>query len=373
MNSPLQGGSKRGASWDGPSFAPRTSMPRRSRARRRILGVLLGVVAGVAAWLTLAVDRIEEGRSSVMEAVLPGGESSPSEGQGSVSELPPLTFAAEEELKVDLRDPPAAGLVFNLDSGEVMWERNPRSRQSVASLTKVMTALLVADDLGRAERKVKIDRRATGTAGSGGPIGSAVGLEPGKEVQAGALFQAMLIASANDAATALAIDAAGSEGAFVRRMNGRARELGLRCTRFVSPHGFERSNRSCPADLAQLTQLAMDEPAIERVVRKRRAVIDFPMPGNRRHLATTNPLLQEGYAGTIGLKTGFTAEAGRSLIAVVRRDGRELGAVLLDSTYPAMQARRLLDVAFGKDRVATDGGRGDGREKRSAGSSPGRG
>jgi D-alanyl-D-alanine carboxypeptidase (penicillin-binding protein 5/6) len=348
MNSPLQGGSKRGAAWEGPSFAPRA--PRGGRVARRALGVLLGALAGVAAWLTFAVDRVEEGgRLGVLGAVLPGDQSGPSEGRaagGGERGPGPLDFEADDRLHVDLSNPPAAGLVVDLDSGEVLWERRPRAQRPVASLTKVMTALLLADELRRPERKVEIDRPATGTTGSGGPIGSAVGLEPGRKVELGALWRAMLIASANDAATALAIDAAGSERAFVRRMNERAGELGLRCTRFVSPHGFERGNRSCPADLAQLSRLAMEEPAIERVARKRRAVVDFPMPGGRRHLATTNPLLQDGYPGAVGLKTGFTQDAGRSLIGVARRDGRELAAILLDASDPAMQARRLLDAAF---------------------------
>jgi D-alanyl-D-alanine carboxypeptidase (penicillin-binding protein 5/6) len=98
------------------------------------------------------------------------------------------------------------------------------------------------------------------------------------------------------------------------------------------------------------------------VARKERVVVDFPIEGGERHLATTNPLLQADYEGTIGLKTGYTEEAGSSLAAVVRRDGRTLAAVLLDAPDVQAQAERLLDAAF-EDR-------GGGQEKRGRRGSP---
>lgn len=350
MTSPLQGGKKRGIGWDGPSLA----RPHGRRRRwRRPVGAAAAVLAAIALLVTLGAVELDEPAGLGTLATLPA------EGGGAEPGRPPAIERRRERqaeserqaqaiavtgggpmLSVELEDPPAAGLVFDVETGEILWERDRRGERPIASLTKIMTAVLVAKELGRTEREIQVDGRAEGTEGS------AIGLEAGMRVEAGALFNAMLIASANDAADALAIDAAGSTGRFVRRMNSRARELDLDCTHFVSSHGLEPENRSCAEDVAALVRLAMDSGRIRAVAAKERAVVDFPIAGGRRHLASTNPLLQADYPGTIGLKTGYTLEAGRSLAAVVRRDGRTLGAVLLDSPDPALQAERLFDAAF---------------------------
>jgi D-alanyl-D-alanine carboxypeptidase (penicillin-binding protein 5/6) len=306
------------------------------------------LVAGVAGWLAFGDGDIgDSSRLGTLGILTPGAEREPAppqRPQPTRAEEAALSLGGRDEVAVEFEDPPAAGLLFDLDSGDVLWRRHAHDERPVASLTKIMTALLVAEDLRRPRRQVEIGSDAAGLEASGGVLGSAVGLEAGMRVSVGALFHAMLISSANDASTALAIESAGSVARFVEGMNRRARRLELDCTRFVSAHGLEPENRSCAADLGALTRLAMAEPLIERVARKPRAVVDFPIAGGRRHLATTNPLLQEGYAGTIGLKTGFTEQAGSSLAAVVRRDGRTLGVVLLDSEDPSGQAEKLFEA-----------------------------
>jgi D-alanyl-D-alanine carboxypeptidase len=96
----------------------------------------------------------------------------------------------------------------------------------------------------------------------------------------------------------------------------------------------------------------MEEPRIARIVGRNGTVVPFPIKGGQLHLAPTNPLLRTGYPGTIGLKTGYTGEAGRSLVAVVHREGRTLGAILIDSPDPAVQARKLFDKVFGEPAVS---------------------
>jgi D-alanyl-D-alanine carboxypeptidase (penicillin-binding protein 5/6) len=253
-----------------------------------------------------------------------------------------------DPLAVTLDDEPAAGIVVDVDTGRTLWASDVREERPVASLTKIMTALLVVDELAEPGRRVPIGPEAVGAAGTGDLTGSAIGLEQGMRVKVAALFQSMLIASHNDAATALAVQAAGSERRFVALMNRRAEALGLDCTRFVSAHGFEPQNRSCALDLAAMTRLAVRERRIRSVARRERAVVDFPADGGRRYLYTTNPLIETGYRGAIGLKTGYTEQAGRSLVAVVRRGDRTLAAVLLDSPNPEGQARLLLDAAFSR-------------------------
>jgi len=157
----------------------------------------------------------------------------------------------------------------------------------------------------------------------------------------------LVMISGNDAGIALAGHVSGSERRFVRAMNRRARRLGLRCTRFASAHGLQRGNRSCAADLAVMTRVAMRRPRVARIARKRQSNLRFPsVDGGRLVLFTTNPLIRSGYRGAVGLKTGYTRPAGRCLVAVARRRGRTLGAVLLNSPDPGKQAARMLDKGF---------------------------
>ena len=210
----------------------------------------------------------------------------------------------------------------------------------VASLTKVMTALVVATST-RPRDRVRVPREAVRTTGR--KLGV---FKVGKTIPVEPLLSAALITSANDAAIALAHHVGGSVPGFARLMNERARVLGLRCSRFVSPHGLERGNRSCAADLAAMTRLALATPRIARIARIPYTQIRAAVKGGRLYLATTNPLLAAGYRGTVGLKTGYTVAAGRCLIAVVRRGGRTLGVVLLGSPNPGEQAKRLIERAL---------------------------
>ena len=283
------------------------------------------------------------------------GGSSARAGQGSSLPLPePVPGAAPQPTNpyavslqgvdafhVHFRKPPRAGVVFDLDSGEVLWRRDPVRRLPIASLTKIMTALLVVERTEPTE-SVRITKAALNYSGSG------VGLLPkGRHVPLEALLNGLLIVSGNDAAIALAVHLAGSERSFVREMNQRARELGLSCTRFASSHGLESGNRSCAADLATLSRVAMREFRIARVVRKRSTALRFPIKARRIFLYTHNPLVRTRYPGAMGLKTGFTNAAGRCFVGVARRGGRTLGVVLLHSPDPGRQARRLLNEGFG--------------------------
>lgn len=342
MSSPLQGGGRRRA-FGGidSSFAP----PRGRSRLARVLLVLASALAATVGWLALgATETTERDASAALIAPVPRAPGVPSKSEEAASAA--VDLDRDDSLDVELEKPPGAGVLFDLDSGEVLWREDPSQELPVASLTKMMTALVVVDR-AKPDREYRVTRQAIDFSGS------AVGLPRGKRVEAESLLAAMLIQSGNDAATALAIGVAGSEKRFVRLMNERARKLGLDCTKFVSPDGLEPGNRSCAADLAALARLAMDEPRIRRIVRQEEAAVPFPIAGGRQHLATTNPLLKTGYAGTIGLKTGFTERAGPCLVGVVRRGGRTLGVVLIDSADPNRDARALFDRAF---RAGSGGG-----------------
>jgi serine-type D-Ala-D-Ala carboxypeptidase (penicillin-binding protein 5/6) len=254
--------------------------------------------------------------------------------------VPEVPLSGADAVDLDLRKPPRAGLVFDVETGAVLWRRRPVEQLPVASLTKIMTALVVTAAAGPDE-PVRITSAALSYQGSG------VGLLPrGKRVRLETLLGGLMIVSGNDAAIALSVHVAGSERRFVRLMNERARRWGLECTRFVSSHGLEPGNRSCAADLAVLTRMAVADRRIARVARRRQAVYRFPIKGRKLYLSTHNPLFRLGYPGAIGLKTGYTDEAGRCFVGVARRGGRTLAVVLLDSRNPGTHAAKLLDEGF---------------------------
>ncbi len=247
---------------------------------------------------------------------------------------------ADETLPIerDFKQAPRAGILFDVDTGRVLWERHPRRELPIASLTKMMTALVIADAHEGGER-VMISKRAVRTTGS------KVGLLPrGKQVQLSALLHGLLLVSGNDTAVALAEHDSGSVNRFVKKMNARAREMGLRCTRFSSPHGLaDHGNRSCPRDLAAMGRAILDDGRLAKVVATRNASFDFPIKGGRLDLYNNNPLMQMGRPGITGVKTGYTDAAGRCYVTTAKRGGRHLGVVLLHSPDPIAQIDKLLD------------------------------
>ena len=310
-----------------------------------VLALLAPVGVGVAAYLTFVRDE--------RAAAVPVAAGGPAANSALVSQTPksPVPPAAPavrlqgvDAFRLHFRQQPRAALLFDVETGDVLWRRQALRRLPMASLTKIMTAILVVERT-KPREQVRIGPSALKYEGSG------VGILPrGRKVPVETLMHGLLLASANDAAIALAGHVAGSERRFVRSMNRRARRLGLRCTRFASSHGLQRGNRSCAADLAVLTRIAVREKRIRRIVRKRQSNLRFPVKGGRLSLYTTNPLLRSGFRGTIGLKTGYTNPAGRCLVAVARRRGRTLAAVLLNSPDPARQAAKMLDVGFRRPR-----------------------
>jgi serine-type D-Ala-D-Ala carboxypeptidase (penicillin-binding protein 5/6) len=255
--------------------------------------------------------------------------------------LPLALSATADRVNVAFKRPPRSGLLFDLDTGEVLWRRLPDRVLPIASLTKMMTALIVVDR-APPDAKVRVTKEALAYKGS------AVGVLPkGKRVKLETMLNGLLLPSGNDAAIALAQRTSGTVAGFVARMNERAEDLGLACTRFSSPDGFEDAgNHSCAIDLAELARAVLDKPRLARIVRRRRAVLPFPIKGGRLYLFNNNPLLRAGYPGTIGIKTGYTDAAGRCLVAAARRNGRRLGVVLLHSPDPGKQATQLLNRGF---------------------------
>lgn len=247
----------------------------------------------------------------------------------------------QDVVHIAFHHPPRAGVLFNLTTGQVLWQRNPFKRLRIASLTKMMTALLTVQSAPPTAR-VLITKAAVASAGS------KVGVLPlGKHVRLETMLYGLLLPSGNDAAVALAQHVAGSIERFVTRMNAQAAKLGMGCTRYSSPSGyFNANNFSCAADLAVLAHTDLLQPRLAKIVRTYTASLPLPIKGGKVYLYNNNPLLIYHYPGVTGLKTGFTDAAGRCLVATAERDGVRLGVVVLHSPNPGTQAKQLLDRGF---------------------------
>jgi serine-type D-Ala-D-Ala carboxypeptidase (penicillin-binding protein 5/6) len=259
---------------------------------------------------------------------------------------PPLKLAGigvpqQDSVHIPFHEPPRAGVLFNLDTGQVLWQRNPYTRLRIASLTKMMTALLTVES-SPPDAPVLITRQAVDQSGS------KVGVLPlGKHVRLETLLYGLLLPSGNDAAVALAQHVAHSVSDFVMRMNAEAAKLGMGCTRYSSPSGYYNAgNFSCAADLALLAHVDLAQPRLARITRTFTAALAFPIKGGKLYLYNNNPLLRYAYPGVTGLKTGYTLEAGDCLVATAERHGVRLGVVLLHSRDPATQASQLLNRGF---------------------------
>ena len=309
--------------------------PRRRRTALWVAGVVVVVAAaGAASWYFL-LRHTSHGtaQAAVHRAhVRPKPKRPPGP--------PGIYFPGRNLVPVHFGNPPRVGVLFSLDSGEVLWSASPFERVPIASLTKIMSAIIIVDHTHDSEL-------APVTSEALHYQGQALGeLPPHKKVPVKGLLAGMLLTSANDATIDLADYVAGSDRQFAGLMNQTAGQLGLRCSHFVSSYGLQDGNQSCGADLASLARMAMSRPRISELSSQPQAKVPFPIKGGFLYVSSTNPLYAIGYPGTIGLKTGTTTAAGKCLVAIVRRHGRTFGAVLLNSPNPATQAVKLFDAAF---------------------------
>ena len=287
-------------------LAAKRAEARRARRRRWVVEAVLAVVLALVAVLVLMSSRVSD-RSAQLTVPAAPHASPPSRSQYGA-------IPAAHQVRVNFKAPPWSGLLFDVRTGAVLWARDPERVLAIASLTKMMTALVVVAH-GHLSDRVLITPQAVHYSGSG--IGL---LPPGKKVPLTALLYGLLLPSGNDAAIALAQHVAGTQTRFVAMMNARAAQMGLRCTRFSSPSGIvDQGNHSCARDLAVLTQAVLEQPLLARIVGTRSAILPFPIKGGKLYLYNNNPLMYLGYRGVDGVKTGYTVAAGPCLVATVRR------------------------------------------------------
>ena len=232
-----------------------------------------------------------------------------------------------------------AAIVVDAGSGRVLWQRQPHERRKVASLTKIMTALLALR---------KLDPNDVVTVDKSVPRVPLVreGLRAGERVKAWKLFYSMLLYSGNDDALALAIAAGGDKWTFVREMNDEARRLGLHDTHFISPSGVvDRDNYSSAWDMAALTRVALRNERFDRLVRTKIIHVPWSAPTYSK-VYVNNNLMLRSYRGANGVKTGYTHKSGPCLVVSATRHGRTVIAVLLDDPNMYADATRMLNFGF---------------------------
>ena len=236
-----------------------------------------------------------------------------------------------------------SGVLMEKETGEILYQKNAHTAMAPASVTKVMTLLLVMEALDAG--KISMDDMVTVSPNAASMGGSQVYLEPGEQMSMDDMLKATVIASGNDAATALAEHVAGSAEGFVSLMNERAKELGMNDTVFKNCTGLDVEGHVTSAyDIALMSRalIAHDE------IKKYTTLWMDSLRNGAFQLANTNKLIRS-YNGITGLKTGFTSTAKYCLSATAERDGMELIAAVMG--VPTSQERfssaaSLLDYGF---------------------------
>ncbi len=247
----------------------------------------------------------------------------------------------------------AKGAVLaNAATGQVLWGRGLTAERPMASVTKVMTALMVLDS-GNLNQEIRVPKAAFDYAWKYG--GETAALHPGDHLTATQLLEALLLPSGADAAYTLANAYGPGLPAFVARMNSTAARLGMTHTHFTSPDGLpyptETSTYSTPLDLLTLGLAAMRIPAFRSIVDQQFYHLQKG-PGHHQYWWDNTSALMETYPGAVGIKDGFTDDAGHCLLFEAVKNGRTLIGVVLDSPASgvaagAQAAARMLNWGFG--------------------------
>ncbi len=229
-----------------------------------------------------------------------------------------------------------AAIVIEAVSGRVLYEKNAYKRNSIASTTKIMTAIVALEN-GNDNEDVIVSKKAASISGS------QVNLKEGQSYKLGDLMYAMMLRSGNDAAIAIAEHVGGSVESFAEMMNRKAAEIGAANTNFVTPHGLDNPQHySTPYDLALITQYALKNEKFSKIVGTKNSTFQG---GN---ITNTNEMLG-AYPGVDGVKTGYTGQAGRCLVTSATRNGLRIITVVLNCgsrTIRAQNSKKLLDYAF---------------------------
>lgn len=247
-----------------------------------------------------------------------------------------------------------AAILMDMESGTVLFERNPDRKTWPASTTKIMTCMLAIENCSLDET-VKITPEANKVPADS----SKMGLTTGEEMTMADLLYGMMMKSGNDAAIAVAIHVSGSVDAFVDRMNQRAKELGCTGTHFVNPHGYhDTEHYSTARDLALIARQAMQYDAFREIVAAKSYTLAATNQREKKRLETENPMFvatsQYYYPNLIGIKTGYHSKAGRCFVGAASESGVTLISVTLRGSAREnswKDTAKLLDYGFSRYRT----------------------
>ncbi len=229
--------------------------------------------------------------------------------------------------------------VIDAQTGMVLYEKNAYTRHSMASTTKIMTALLALEN-SKEKEMVTVSKNAAGTEGS------SIYLKSGEVVPMEVLLYGLMLESGNDAAIAIAEHIGGSVENFAQMMTKRAQELGAKNTQFQNPNGLDAEGHFTTAyDLALITRTALFNPRFSEIVATKKKSFSASETSTARSFFNHNKLLSL-YSGCIGVKTGFTKKTGRCLVSAARRNNSTLICVTLNAPNDWNDHTRLLDYAF---------------------------
>lgn len=286
--------------------------------------------------------------------------------------LSPLAGAIDYEGVPSITVDAKSALLIDLDSDQVLYDQDADQQRYPASITKIMTALLTLEAVGRGEldlsTEVTVDAAALTDITDDS---STANLKAGEVISVKNLLYCLLVSSANEAANILAMTVCGDTPTFVERMNQRAQELGMTGTHFVNPHGLHDPDHYSTAwDIYKMTKQAMTHAAFREIVSTSYYTVPATNLSAERSLINTNALLTSGkypgytFSGTIGVKTGSTGQAGFCLVAAAQKRGHTLVSVVLGAENPTdskgnvqrkqfSESKKLLDWGFTNFTSAT--------------------
>lgn len=233
----------------------------------------------------------------------------------------------------------SSAVVIDATNNRVLYEHNAHEERSMASTTKIMTAVCALEH-GNLEDTVIVSPNAAGVEGS------SIWLEAGEKITLKSLLVGLMLSSGNDAATAIAEHISGDVAAFAELMTKKAHEIGATRTQFKNPHGLDAEGHYTTAyDLALITSYALKNPTFAEIVKTDKATIEWENHAWGRTLTNHNKLLKL-YDGCDGVKTGYTKKTGRCLVSSATRDGRQLIVVTLNDPDDWNDHIALLDRCF---------------------------
>ena len=254
-----------------------------------------------------------------------------------------LAIEGLPKASIDASSSAKSSIVMDVDTGRVFYQKNSDQKLAIASTTKIVTAITAIENVGDIDAVIRVDDKSIGV------YGTSIYLQKGEELSIRELLYGLMLRSGNDAATAIAYSVGGSIEGFCEMMNQIARKAGATSSNFVNPHGLDQDEHYTTAyDLAKITAYALNNEIFADIVKTKN--IKISGVDNDRYLVNKNKLLNT-LDGCIGVKTGFTDNAGRCLVSACERDGMRVVCVVLNCGPMFEESAKLINAVYQKYKM----------------------